>query len=463
VITSNGGQRQGAEAIAALGMGLGLACLTVFLLTGGAQTALAASAPTRALPAPTSAYTLYMPLTMRNFATELYPDDPYYDLQWAMEKIEAPRAWWISQGSSSVLVAVLDSGTDLDHPDLASKVRTDIDRDFINNDNNADDDHGHGTHTSGIAAAATDNGVGVAGMGWETMILPLKVLGSNGEGDSLILAQAIHYAADHGAAVINMSLAGPYPCPGYLQDEVDYAYGRGVLLVAAAGNHDKNNPNAETFPANCEHVLGVAATERNDSIADYSNYGSHVSVAAPGSEVYSTLMGGGYGYKWGTSMATAYVSGLAALVRAQHPSYTPDQVASAILDNADDLGTMGWDQYSGCGRINAHWTMSMGARGSSPLCLSGVGTWAAGDEGPSGGEEPPAEASFVPGEIIVRFRPGSMAQMVALRYGAEAEFIPTIQVWRLRVPPGREVEILARLRADPAVTQADLNYLVSAQ
>jgi hypothetical protein len=251
-----------------------------------------------------------------------------------------------------------------------------------------------------------------------------------------------------------MSLGAAEACPDHVQVEVDYAYEKGIVLVASSGNDEGR---MENFPANCTHVLGIAATNSNDSHASYSNYGNHVSVAAPGSNIYSTWMGGGYRYENGTSMAAPYAAGLAALLRARFPSYTPDQIASAILDNADDLGATGWDEYYGCGRINAFQSLSVGARGSSPVCLEGIG------ERTADAVETPREAPFVPGEIIVALRPGVNAEAISLRHGASAEFLPTLEAWRLRVPPGREETILAQLRADPSVIHADLNYLVFAQ
>ncbi|MEE8391201.1 MAG: S8 family peptidase [Anaerolineae bacterium] len=412
----------------------------------------------------TSLNHVYLPLTLRNHTPPHYPNDPFYDYQWAWETIEAPAAWGYSRGQG-VLIAVVDTGTDLNHPDLASKVRTDIDYDFVNDDNEAEDDHGHGTHVSGIAAAATNNSVGVAGLGWEATILPLKVINQDGNGDTTDLAEAIRYATDNGADVINMSIGGTTDpccdCPSSVQAAADYAHANGVVLVAASGNHGGDVPNVEMFPANCEHVLGIAATERDDSTAVYSNYGTHVSVAAPGSGIYSTLRGATYGYKQGTSMATPHVAGLAALLRARYPSYTPDEIASAILDNADDVGGTGWNPYSGCGRINAHNSLLQGKQGDSPLCLPGVGPWTANDA-----EATPKTAvtvSFVPGEIIVSFRPGTENETTIRRYGTGIEFLPEIEAWRLLVPSGQEQAALAQLRADPAVAHAELNYLVFAQ
>lgn len=390
-----------------------------------------------------------------------YPSDAYYTNQWALERIGAPEAWSLSTGRNMV-IAVIDTGVDLDHPDLSSKVLTDVDRDFVNDDDSADDDHGHGTHVAGIAAAATDNETGVAGMGWDARILPLKVLRPTSDGSAIgtteDIAAAIRYAADQGADVINLSLGGEADC-GWLVDEaVNHAHNKGAVLVAASGN---NAGATEMFPANCDHVLGVAATDYDDAIAYYSNYGTHVSVAAPGggsgNDIYSTVTGGGYGYSMGTSMATPHVSGLAALLLAHFPTYSPAQVASAILDNAVDLGDTGWDQHFGCGRIDASQALALGAPNPQPRCLESVTA--------SAQVEPHsiADAPFAPGEIIVEFRSGLSAQVLPRAYGADAEFLPSLGTWRLEVPAGQERAILSRLRADPGVLHASLNYLVSAQ
>jgi len=406
-------------------------------------------------------FSAFLPLILQEYApappSPSYPDDAYYNDQWAMEKVKAPTGWGLSRGQGA-LIAIVDTGADLDHVDLVSKIRTDIDRDFINGDNVADDDHGHGTHVSGVAAAETDNKIGIAGLGWEAMLLPLKILDADGYGTETNLAAAIRYAADNGADVINMSLGASGSCPTILQQAADYAYAKGVILAAASGNHGgSNGPNAEMFPANCEHVLGVAAANSNDSIAYYSNYGTHVSVAAPGSNIYSTLRGDKYGNMSGTSMAAPHVAGLAALLIARYPNYTPDQVASAILDNAQDLGENGWDEYYGCGRIDAYQALSIGAQAASPVCLQSMGPWSAD------AAQAPVSASFVPGEIIFAFQPSAREENISSQYGADAEFLPDIQAWRLRVPPGQEQTILARLQADPIISHAELNYRVSAQ
>lgn len=417
---------------------------------------------------------VYLPIVMRNYRppppSSVYPNDTYYSSQWGLTKIRAPEAWALSRGTG-VLIAVLDTGTDYNHPDLSGKVRTDIDYDYINNDGDAMDDHGHGTHVSGIAAAATNNSKGVAGLGWEATVLPLKVMNYNGEGSTAELIPAIRYAADQGAKVINMSLGGPGNCPSDLQEAVNYAYSRGVLLVAAAGNETAQTPIPfPAFPANCAHVLGVAATNSSDTYAWFSNYGDHVSVAAPGEDILSTCRYNSYCYMNGTSMATPFVAGLASLVYAAFPTYTPDQVASAILDNAKDLGPSGWDWDYGCGRIDAFSAIWNGAKGNYPVCL-GARVWSAGDRESRGAEVRRSEgaAEVVPGEVVVTVRAGARAESLfraqGLASGGDLLYRDRsgVQVWRLRVPVGQEEAVLARLRADPAVIAADRNYVIHAQ
>jgi hypothetical protein len=390
-----------------------------------------------------------------------HPSDRDYAKQWALEKVNAPGAWSLSTGRD-IVIAVVDTGVDLDHPDLSPKVLVDRDWDFVNDDDSANDDHGHGTHVAGIAAAATDNEIGVAGMGWNATILPLKVLSPGADGSATgtarDIADAIRYAADQGADVINLSLGGEAPCKWPVDEAVEYAHSKGAVLVAASGN---NGGATEMFPANCDHVLGVAATDYDDAIAYYSNYGTHVSVAAPGggsgNDIYSTVTAGGYGYNIGTSMATPHVSGLAALLFARYPTYSPEQVASAILDNAVDLGDAGWDEHFGCGRIDAYRALSAGAPSPQPMCLEGA-TSSAQIERYS-----VPDAPFAPGEIIVEVRPSASAMSLPRAYAADAEFLPSLGAWRVPVPVGQERATVARLRADANVLHATVNYLVFAQ
>ncbi len=439
------------------------------LLGAGLLAVAVGPGPTHASPAwpgKTSPPRVFMPLVVRvgtgSAASERVPADEYYTKQWALETVNGPGAWALSTGHHTV-IAVLDTGVDPVHPDLRDKVLADQGWDFVNHRRDASDDHGHGTHVAGIAAAATDNGIGIAGMGWDARILPLKVLDRSGQGYLSDVAAAISYAADAGADVINLSLAPEtrtrVDCPPILQGAIDGAHAAGVVVVAAAGN---NREEIDVPPANCRHVLGVAATRRDDTPAAYSSSGPHVSVAAPGGggsadAIYSTLAGGAYGYMSGTSMATPHVAGLAALLISRYPDYSPARVASAILDNAVDLGAPGWDERYGCGRIDAAAALVHGARSSTPLCLP---------DPPSSAQTEPGSiprARFAPGEIIVQYRPGAAGLSRWPMHPEKAEYLPALRAWRLRVPIGEEYAFLSHLQADPGVLNAELNYRVYAQ
>ncbi|MFQ5575274.1 MAG: S8 family serine peptidase, partial [Terriglobia bacterium] len=241
---------------------------------------------------------------------------------------------------------------DYTHPDLAGKVINGPD--FFNDDLDSFDDHGHGTHVAGLAAAITNNGRGVAGVSWGSRILGLKVLGRYGYGYYGDIAQAIIYAADNGADVINMSLGGG----GYsqtLQDAIDYADAAGVVVIAAAGN---SGDRTMSYPAGNRHVMGVGATDTDDSKASFSTYNESVDISAPGVSNLSTYPGNRYAWMSGTSMATPHVAGLAALVLADNSSLLPDAVQARIEETSDDLGSAGRDDYYGHGRINVYRALS---------------------------------------------------------------------------------------------------------
>ena len=282
------------------------------------------------------------------------PNDTYYaSYQWNMPIIRANYAWDVTRGNTSTVIAVIDTGVSLTHPDLASKIIAGYD--FADNDSNPMDEQGHGTHVAGIAAAITNNGIGVAGIDWNARIMPVRVLDENGSGLDSDIAEGIIWAADNGADVINMSLGGPSSFPQTLQSAVDHAYySHGVVVVAAVGNNPNGVP---IYPAACSHVIGVAATNSSDQRASFSNYGTFVDIAAPGETIASTYWSGGangYALASGTSMATPHVAGLAALLVGQYPSYTPAQIEGEIETTAIDLGTPGRDNYYGYGRIDAY-------------------------------------------------------------------------------------------------------------
>ncbi len=423
----------------------------------------------------TADYHLYVPLVMRNFAQTTYPNDARYGEQWALEKIGAPYAWTVSRGAN-VLVAVLDSGADLDHPDLAGKLRTDIDYDFVNDDEVAMDDANHGTHVAGILAAATDNTIGVAGLGWETTIVPYKVLDDTGNGSLSDIVEAIDRAVADGAKVINMSLGsspGMEPCSHYpsLYNALENAYDHGVLVVVAAGNDATDA--ATVIPANCPYVLTVSATDANDDLADFSNYGSVIDVSAPGTSILSTLwVSGGtyhtYGWMSGTSMATPYVSALAALVYARHPGYTPDQVASAILDRAVDLGN---PNSFGCGRIDAREAVFRGAAGAAPQCRSHALAPAAASTRPMIAQSLTAEVLHVPAEqahrsgiLIVKWRSGvPNVGALSRAYGLTPLKALTDGSWLMRVKTGTEAIVARFLMRSGLVDYVTYDYLLTAQ
>ena len=280
-------------------------------------------------------------------ATAITPDDPYYsNQQYYMESIAAPEGWAIATGSSDVTVAILDTGVN-PHPDLAGRIIEG--RDIINGDDDPADDHGHGTIVAGIAAANGNNSIGVAGIDWAARIMPVKVLGSNGSGTSSSVAQGLTWAADHGADVINMSLGGT-TSSNTMQNACDYAYGKGAVLVAAAGNDGTSTLN---YPAAYESVIAVAGLNIYcDARATWSSHGEGLELSAPGTRIWTTTFDGSYAFASGTSVASPLVAGLATLVLSVEPSLKPADVRSILNSTATDLGDPGRDIEYGWGRIH---------------------------------------------------------------------------------------------------------------
>lgn len=278
------------------------------------------------------------------------PNDPYFGKQWGMVKIQAPEAWDITQGSSAVKIAILDTGIDQNHEDLAAKI---VANKNFTRSRTVDDRYGHGTHVAGIAAALTNNGKGVAGVGFNSSLMNGKVLGDNGLGQYSWVASGIIWAADNGAQIINLSLGGT-SASDTLKSAVDYAWGKGSVLVAAAGN---SNTDAPLYPAYYENSIAVAATDENDAKASFSNYGAWVDIAAPGVSIFSTMPNHknqigilNYGSLSGTSMSTPHVAGVAALVFAAKSGWTNAEVRTRI-ESSVDL-TTGFT--TAIGRVNAY-------------------------------------------------------------------------------------------------------------
>ncbi|MBI4497294.1 MAG: S8 family serine peptidase [Chloroflexi bacterium] len=300
------------------------------------------------------------------------PNDPMIGAQWALSKINAPAAWDITTGSSEVIIAILDSGVDLGHPDLKDKL---VDgHNFVQNTGLPADDNGHGTHVAGIAAAAANNQAGIAGVSWGARIMPLKVTDRFGATSDSVLASAIRHAADRGARIINMSLGGPENS-AVLREAIEYAAGRGALLVAAAGNCYSGGEgcggqrNPVMYPAAYDQVVAVGATTSTDQRASYSGTGDYLDLMAPGGDpksagdtdgrswILSTYLRGissnGYYALAGTSQAAPHVAGLGALVWSVAPRLTAVQVQGILERTAVDLGVPGKDPLFGAGRIDA--------------------------------------------------------------------------------------------------------------
>jgi hypothetical protein len=284
------------------------------------------------------------------------PNDPYVLAgdEWHLLPIQAAQAWNITTGLTNTIVAVLDSGINDAHPDLEGQVLPGYD--FVNTTNDPADDFGHGTAVSGTIVAAGNNALGVAGVAYAARVLPVKVMDSYGFASYSCIAQGIKYAVDQHARVINISIVGSSPS-STLQDAINYAWSNNVVVVAAAGNNANNVPQ---YPAACDHVLGVSATEPDDSLASFSSYGSFVTLSAPGDNIWTTQndVNSPYGTWRGTSFASPLVAGVAALVASENPSLSNTQIVSILEQSADDLGPAGYDVAFGYGRVNAYRAVS---------------------------------------------------------------------------------------------------------
>ncbi|HKB04289.1 MAG TPA: S8 family serine peptidase [Gemmataceae bacterium] len=336
------------------------------------------------------------------------PNDPGLGSLWGLNNtgqnggisdadIDAPEAWNTSVGTGNTVVAVIDTGIDYNHPDLSANMwhnpgeipgngrdddgngfRDDVyGYDFANNDANPMDDNGHGTHVAGTIGAIGDNGVGVAGIDWHARIMALKFLDASGSGYMSDAVRALNYAVANGAKVVNNSYGGGGYDPA-MASAISNARSRGVIVVAAAGNDGTNNDAGPVYPANYagDNVLTVAATDRTDRLASFSNFGrTSVDIAAPGVGIYSTLPNGKYGTFSGTSMATPHVTGALALVWDAHPTWTYRQVIDAVLAGADRLTSLGGTVATG-GRLNVAKAIA-GAVGSTPA-VDTVGAYVTG-------------------------------------------------------------------------------------
>ncbi|MBI3418262.1 MAG: tandem-95 repeat protein, partial [Verrucomicrobia bacterium] len=316
---------------------------------------------------------------------QVIPDDFSFPQQWNLDQspatnaagradIHAPEAWKLGTGVRSIKVAVIDTGIDFFHPDLAANIWTNVRElagngldddnngyiddvhgyDFVSDDSDPLDDNNHGTHVAGIIGAAGNNRIGVAGVCWQVSLIALKAFDENGDGDTDKIIEAIHYAVANGARIINASW-GTKTRSLALGEAIQAAHNAGIVFIAAAGNE---NTDALTYPAAFAHVLAVAATSEENQRTHFSNYGSHISLGAPGVDILSTIPNNSYEFSSGTSMSAPHVAGVAALILARHPDFTNEQIESILRNTADPITT---DQFIGSGRLNAYRALQVNA------------------------------------------------------------------------------------------------------
>ena len=322
------------------------------------------------------------------YTQDTTPNDPNYGDQWHLPVIGAPRAWDDTVGSRDVVIAVIDTGVDWGHPDLSANIWQNVDEsedgtdtdgngfvddirgwDFVDvpagegyegedsnePDNDPNDFHGHGTHVSGIIGAVGNNNLGVSGVCWDVQIMPLRAGYTNSDGygvlESQAIADALSYAADNGAHIVNMSFGGT-DISEVEREAIDYCVAAGVVLIAASGNSSTDEPH---FPARLDGVLSVAAITNLKLRADFSNYGIWIDIAAPGHSINSTTIGGGYGMMSGTSMACPVVAGVAGLIKAKNPGWDADQIKLQLKVSASALNLYNPDFVNllGAGQVRA--------------------------------------------------------------------------------------------------------------
>ena len=271
------------------------------------------------------------------------PNDTYYTSEWHLQTIDAPTAWNIATGSG-VTVAILDSGIDATHPDLATQVVPGWN--FYDNTSNTTDVYGHGTKVAGVVAAAGNNAMGVAGVAFSARLMPIRVTDTSGYASLSALASGLTYAADHGARVANMSFA--VQSYSSVISAAQYFVNKGGVVMNSAGNYGTLDSTAPS-----DALVSVSATDSTDTIASWSSFGPYVDVSAPGAGIWTTTMGGGYGAVSGTSFSSPLTAGVAALMMSANRSLAPSQVVRLLESTAVDLGSTGYDNYYGYGRVSA--------------------------------------------------------------------------------------------------------------
>ncbi len=294
----------------------------------------------------------------QNEMNDLYyiPGDPLYTELYGLKKMDCEKAWDSTSGEE-VIVAVVDTGVDYNHPDLKDNMWTDAagnhGYNFSEDNNNPMDYHSHGTHVSGTIASTGNNAIGIIGVAFKAKIMAVKIFPNASD---IVCSKAIVYAVNNGAKIINNSWGPTTIKPSNLlvEQAIDYAVSKGVVVVFAAGNNADDVINYS--PANYKDVFCVAATDRNDDVAGFSNYGNNVLVAAPGKDIVSLKFNSSqYSTKSGTSMAAPHLSGLAALIVSKYPGLSLNEIREKIKSNADSINAV---KPIGSGRINAFKSVS---------------------------------------------------------------------------------------------------------
>lgn len=348
--------------------------------------------------------------------------DPSYSKQWGLSKAEVQKAWELGATGAGITIATIDTGVDVNHPDLKNNLVEGYNAITGKTGLSAvQDNNGHGTHVAGIAAAGL-NGEGIVGVAYQAKIMPIKAMDRSGEGTDDIVADGIIWAVDHGARIINLSF-GSSEETNILRDAIQYAQAKGALLIAAAGNKDASNSYASiTFPAAEPGVLAVTATNSEDQLASFSLTGPQAGLAAPGVNIFSDYWQNRSGYATadGTSMASPFVAGVAALVWGLYPELTAEEVKILLENSALDIGAPGRDSNYGFGRVNAYWAVRFASKPEDLPSPAKV-TWVGGRvQGETSQESSTSEVLTVPPRA----------------FGLDTEKQVTVQLSSLREAPG---------------------------
>ncbi len=404
---------------------------------------------------------VFLPIIM-NSARGCSTGNPFNEtISWNMEKINALTAWQCDITGDKVRVAVLDTGADLDHPELESNII--INKTYVDGTSNANDDNGHGTHVAGIIAARANNG-GIVGVAPTVDLMPVKVLDGNGSGAFSWTTSAIVWAVNAQADVINMSLGSIYPSQA-LQEALQFANDENVLVVTAAGNcgdqYYANNgcdiQDQANYPAAYSQAYAVASTDVDDQQSSFSNENSYVEITAPGSGILSTRAGGGYFLSSGTSMSAPHVAGAAALLMNHNPAATAKQVRAALNASATDLGSAGRDNKFGYGLIDINMALNeLDSSRASEIEPFSAETVNYADLNP---------AAFVSNRIIVGLSDGVQARDILLGREASAvqvvELIPELDIAIMSVPEGDVLEWVNNLQTRSGVRFVEPDFIVS--